>query len=483
MSAPPKVARGAGRWVDTVVLAGLVLALVVGLRQNAIHGLDAQHLIGMVRDHGDLNYSHPLYLPLMHGWHALLAPLGFTPFESLRLASGVGVVVSAIALHRASLALGLPRAPALVATALACSVPAVVFFATVVELHGVFLAPAGVAFWLWASASTATDPRTRTRRFAALGVATAVASGVHTSGHFLLWLLPAMTAGFSGRRPPWRSFALTLGVHALVSMLLTLLLRTPGAGGGAGLGEALADAFAYWAPRVPWAPHEVAGLLWREWIFPFLPLSVATCAALALRAQRRFALLLLVGIAPLLGLSWLLLHRELYERGAYLLPFAWPGALLVAGWWRPRLQLTAIGVALALAVGQVVVHDRVEDDPALRRTMRTAIGAHPALLICLDAREVDQAVRDLPTVTPRPIHLLAPAILGGYEALCAEFDAWVAPHLDAGASVWLTPRAKAMLDLMEQPTVARFKREHLVAHYRLEPIADPGCPAVRVLRR
>lgn len=483
MSERPPSARGPGRWLDTCVLAAVLLALVVVLRQDAIHGLDAQHLIGMVRDHGDLNYSHPLYLPLMHRWHALLAPLGCTPFESLRLASGLGVVLGAIALHRAGLALGLPRAPALVATALACSVPAVVFFATVVELHGVFLAPAGIAFWLWASANTATDPRTRARRFAALGVATAVASGVHTSGHFLLWLLPALTAGFSGRRPPWRSFALTLGVHALVSVSLTFLLRTPSAGGGAGLGAALADAFAYWAPRVPWAPHEVAALLWREWVFPFLPLSLATCAALAVRAQRRFALLLLVGIAPLLGLSWLLLHRELYERGAYLLPFAWPGALLVTCWWRPRHQLTAIGVALALAIGQVVVHDRVEDDLALRQTMRGAIGPHPALLICLDAREVDQAVRDLPTVTPRPIHLLAPAILAGYDALCAEFDAWVAPHLAAGASVWLTPRAKAVLDLMEQPAVARFKREHLVARYRLEPIADPGCPAVRVLRR
>lgn len=470
------------RWLDTVALAGLVYALVFALRQRAFHGLDAQYVIGMVRDHANTNYSHPLYLPLMNVWHALLAPAGLSPFESLRLASGLGVALGALAMHRASLALGLGRAPSLMATALACSAPAVLFFATVVELHGVFFALAGLAFWQWARTVTATSDTKRAANFALLGLCTALASGMHSSGHFLLWLLLALTWGL-GVRGGWRRPALTLAAHALTTLVIYYSTSDAAVAATRTWREVFDEALAYWGPRVPWAPHEIAALWWREWLYPFLPLSIATCAALAVRAQRRRALAILVGIVPLLGLVWILLHRELRERGAYLLPFSWPAAVLVVGWWRGWLQGVALALALTLAIGQIWTHDRVEEDIAWRRTLRPTLDGSRALLICFDMREVDQALRDLPTVTPRPIDWLAGAVLGGYDPLCAEFDAWVAPYLDAGASVWITPRAMEILDVMNQPAVRRFKAEHLAQRYRLEPLDDADFRAVRVWRQ
>ncbi len=470
-----------GNWRDAWILALVVLALVLLLRQRAFHGYDAQHVLGMVRDGSDANYSHPLYLPWMLRWHAWLAPLGLTPFQALRLASALGVALGALWLHRASVALGLPRTAARCATLLACAMPAVVFFGTVVELHGVFFAPMGLAFWLWARAVGSSMPKPGVGRFVVLGVATAVASGVHTSGHFLLWLLPALAWGL-GRWPGLRKFGATLAAHALLTFVIGRC-TADAAGASGSMREMIDSAIAYWGPRVPWLPHEVLAVFWREWGLPFLPLSLATLAALGVAARRRLALGLLLGIAPLLGLSWLLLHRELDERGAYLLPFAWPAAVLVVGWWPRRAQVAAIVGALALAIGQVAWHDRARDDPNWTRVLRPAVGTDRALVICFTAAEVNQTLRDIPAAVPRPIHALAEAILRGYEGLCAEFDAWVAPYLDAGHAVWITPEAMKLLDAMATPEVRRFRQEHLAQRYRVEPFADAGFPVVRVQRR
>jgi len=454
--------------------------LAWSLRQRAFHGLDAQHVIGMVRDHGDANYSHPLYLPLMHAWHGLLAPLGLSPFASLRLASAVGVGLGAGALHRAGLALRLARTDAAAAVALACATPAVLFFATVVELHGVFFAFAGIACWAWARAVAPEDDRGRYGRFALLGVATAVAAGVHSSGHALLWLFLLLTLDVTAaRRRRWSGFAAVFASHLALTVALSAFLGR-GGGGNHPWRQLVDFALQYWGPRVPWHPLDVLGLFAREWFVPFLPLSAATLAALAVPAARRSALAVLGGIVPLLGMVWLLLHRELYERGAYLLPFAWPGALLVVRWWPRWGQVLGLGVALAIAIGQIVRHDVVHDDPDLPR-LQAALDAGPALLLCLDEPEVEQALRDLPEVTPRPVAWLSGAVAQGYGALCAEFDAWVAPFLDTGRPVWITARAREYMAAVGVAAVRQFVADYLPQRYAFETRA--GLAAQRLRRR
>ncbi|MEZ5964834.1 MAG: hypothetical protein R3F56_13395 [Planctomycetota bacterium] len=483
MRDPHAAARGSGYWTDSFALAGAMFALAVALRQRAFHGLDAQYFLAQLRDHGDANYSHPLFLPLMHGWHGLWSKLGWSPFQSMRLASAVGASIGALAVHRAGRVLGLARSSALLAAALACATPAVVFFATVVEIHGPFFAFAGLAFWAWAHAhATAASTAAASIPFAFLGATTALAAGVHTSGHALLWLLPALSLGLAPPRRPrpcWRHWLVTAAVHAAVTLAV---VGTLGSSGGGPWRERLEQALAYWGPRVPLAPLEILALLQREWLLPFLPLSAATLLALAWRNQRRLALAVLAGIAPLLGLVWLLLHRELYERGAYLLPFAWPAAVLLVGWWPRALQSAALVAALALAIASVVRHDHVGDDAALQHALLPATEGGPALVICIDMAEVEQVLRTLPAATPRPLEGLTPAVAAGYEATCSEFDAWVQPFLDAGTSVWLTPRARAYLDVVPLPSVRRFVAEHLDGRYVLVPLDDPDFPALRLRR-
>jgi len=179
-------------WIDSVCLGGAVFLLACCLRQRKFHGLDAQYYIGLVRDHSSEFYVHRLYVPLMHLWHGTLAPLGASPFQSLALACALGVGVGALCLHRAALRLGFDRVAALLLAALAVLAPAVVFFGTVVEIHGVFFGFAALAVWQWTRAlATGSWPG-----FALLGIATAFAAAVHTTGHLLLWLFALSTWGF-----------------------------------------------------------------------------------------------------------------------------------------------------------------------------------------------------------------------------------------------------------------------------------------------
>src|SRR5690606_40374572 len=75
----------------------------------------------------------------------LSAPLGASLYDAGVLASALGTAVGIACAVLASRILGLTRGGAFAVAGLMLSVPALLFFATVVELHGVFLAFAGPA--------------------------------------------------------------------------------------------------------------------------------------------------------------------------------------------------------------------------------------------------------------------------------------------------------------------------------------------------
>lgn len=482
-------------WRDSLGLAIATLLLALVLAQRALHGLDAHHFIAQLRDHTSQIYSHRLFLPLMHGWHRVLTRLGSSPFASLQLASAVGTAWWTLAVHRASVHLGCDRRTAVMVAALAATTPGVVFFATVVEIHGVFLAFAGSAFWGWAHAVRAP----RGSRFALLGVLTALAAGVHTSGHFLLWLLPALTFGLHRHNatvargadsepwptaPAWRLWLATLAAHATTTLIVASMCPTPH-----GFPESLTDVgqnvrtvLTYLEPRLaaPW--RETLLLLWNEWLQPFCPLSYLALAGLAARA-RWLAVGVLAGILPLVALVWALLTSDASERGAYLLPFACSGALLACAWLPRWAQAAALVLSLALAIGQVLAHDRHVDDPKLAPGVRAIVQDQPAFLLCGTFLEFEQVLRELPAASAWPLPWLAHTLPAGYAATTAAFDAIVDPPLAAGRTVLITDGALALLRGLPLPTVQRFATEHLVQSYQLTALHARGFAGCALTRK
>lgn len=457
--------------VDSLALGALALGMLGLLQQRAFHGMDAQHVLGLVRDGSAAYYAHKLYMPLMLAWHDLLAPVTQSPFLSLRAASWCGVALGTVFVHRASLVSGLERGPAAMAAALTLVAPAVSFFGTVVELHGPFHAFAGVAFWQWARCMQ----RPTVGAFALLGLATACAAGMHSTGHLLLGLLPMLALGWHGMRlwRHWRHWLATCAAHGLASLALVWIL-VPLEARQASPGSTFEDAFAYFWPRLPWAPSEIAAMLWREWGEPYLPLSLISLAALCARAVRVRAAALLLGIVPFWGAVWVLLRNELHERGAYLIPFAWPAAMLAVVWLPRALRWLTLAVSCALAVTAIVRHDHVDDDPRLGASLASELGATPAFVICAQVRDVEQVFRDLPTARPWPIMALAGALPRGYAALCAEFDRAVTPELAAGRLVVFSAGALELLRGLAIPDVQRFVDEHLAQRYVLEAMGTGG---------
>ncbi|MEM7205990.1 MAG: hypothetical protein AAF628_37390 [Planctomycetota bacterium] len=91
--------------------------------------------------------SHQLFLPLLRAWCELLAPLepDLSQYEAGVLLCGLGAATGVALFFVASVALGARRWFACTIAVLIGTSPAVVFFATVLEIHAVFLAFAGGA--------------------------------------------------------------------------------------------------------------------------------------------------------------------------------------------------------------------------------------------------------------------------------------------------------------------------------------------------
>src|SRR5881394_1245347 len=125
---------------DSALLGLLALAGCWLLDRGVWHGLDGYQFLSDI-DHGQLfNDRHVLYKPVAWLFASALRPLGVPLYESAVAASMVCTAVGAGFVHRALLGLGLPRADAATAAVAAAGCFAVVYFGTVVEIHGVFFA-------------------------------------------------------------------------------------------------------------------------------------------------------------------------------------------------------------------------------------------------------------------------------------------------------------------------------------------------------
>lgn len=464
-------------WPDSLALFGLTLIWLRLLRQRALHGLDVPDFINWLQLGKASHHIHYLFMPVVDAMHRALRPLGFTPHETLLLASNLGGALGVFALHRAGVRLGLGRVDALVAALLVAATPAVTFFGTVAEIHAVFFAFAGVACWQWARFLA----RPRAGAVCLLGATTALAAAVHATGHLLVVMLLALTVGLLGRRaaPLWRLALLGVVVHGVASVGLDASLRpidvdVQRTGVIGFLWRCLAQLPVGW---------NILADVWREWLRPFLPLSVVPIAALGRHRTRRFACGWWVTALVFFAITVVLLFGKLVERGAYHLPLAWPAALLVLALLPRAWQVVMLLLAVALSTFDVFAHDHPHENPRLVADLRAAAEQEKLFVLCADDAEYQPLLRDLPSVASCPLMWIGQMVVEGYDAFATHLDTLLDQQIAAGYSVLISERAFAWLSAVPEPTVARYMREHLPARYDVEPFQAGEFRAVRLRRK
>lgn len=360
---PARLAPGrtTPRVTDGVLLAGIAFAIYAVCGRAAFHGIDAHYLMWCA--HGGIltHEYHTFYLPAVALVRAVLEPLGGTLFQAGLLVSAAGAAVGVLCAHRASTRIGLDRASAAFAAVLLAALPAIAFFATIVEVHGLAVAFASVA-WL-AIASWCMDPRPA--RAVLVGLALVLAFLAHPSAAPLgAAMAPAILLV---RRDGWigpllRDGAIALAVLVAGIGLVPPVLRALGGWTDAGL------AFRYLADES--VRHATLGrvgrVLWSEWLLGLMPTGLVL-ALLAVRSTvRSAARASLLAVIPFVVIAWLMLEDFEYEYGAYAAAVAWPMVAVVAVAVRSRVGRIALVVAAVAAT--VAVASRCVESPKTRNT-------------------------------------------------------------------------------------------------------------------
>lgn len=471
-------------WWDTLALSTASLALYLALAQEAFHGLDVHvHIFFLTQGHLE-HPLHLLYLKIVGTIWPVLRALGMSPHHALRLLSAVGTVIGVACTHRAALRLCATRALALWVTSLAAVVPAIVFFATVAEIHGVFAAFAGGAWWAWA----VFVQRPNARASIVMGVMTGLAASVHATGHLLpiAFALAAIAWWKSAgcKRDTTTAFVPTIGLgaalmtHLVLATALALLLqpdRAPTPFQGQWSYVLLTAA----AQRTPWL-RVLGRVALEEWLVAFFPVSILWLGVWFRRGKRRLVLAIATVVAAYVGATGVVLVDN-HERGAYLLPLAFPLALLTS-WALPRpLLVVAAAAGLAVSWAQVWAHDHVSEATWVRGFLALTRD-QPVALICRDVDEQEAITRaqpDLPFV--RVDSLMASAEREeDYPRFCANFDAMAAQLRKGGRIVMITRPAYEALLASGKPFFLRFLRQHIAQHYQVDEVTRDGFVALRV---
>jgi hypothetical protein len=385
---------------------------------------------------------HVLYLPILDGFHALLAPVGVSVYRAAVLLSAGGSALGVAFAHAGYLRLGLDRTHAALAALLAGLAPAVCFFATVVEYHGLFFGAAGLAFWVL----TWTAQRPTFARATLLGLATYFAATVHATGH----VLPALTCGWlvalgwNERR--WLALrpALVAGVvHLLLLFGVPLATR---AFGNTATPESQTGIFAlqhFAAANLPLA-------FAREWLLAFAPLS----AVLVLRPRPGTVRLewaaMLVAMLPYTLLSWGLNTGNFpSECGAYWLPLALPAARVAVA-VLPRAGALALAVACAgCGLFQILRHDDPSAGRAYARDLELGTRGRPCVLLIGDPAEAAALLIERPAQEYLPLDFLSRLSPAALQQQLPQMHVVLQRWQGEDRDVYLTSGARDLLGLVE----------------------------------
>ena len=352
-------------------IAVLVLCGYLLLAQRTFYREDGYQLIHHMWGKGQLYHDiHPLYLPILDLAVRLLSWTG-------QGAHGIGTWLSALSVSAALFFLGLMARQAIVGRrrqllflGFVAACPAVSFFATVVEFHGLFFFFVGLGFFVAEKLIQAGSGRAALAWAATLGLVTSLGTAAHATGQLLV---PLFGAWVIARRDSWGRLAalfLFACVHGLLYFGgLSLTVHALGLGGQSQAAGSIGHLERWLRQGLLTAVSRFPGQLWWEIAFPYLPLSLLPLVLWWPRNRRMcptaLQILAILGMfTPYLLLVVLTLADEhtgaaIWERGAYLLPLAPAAAWVLARWSLPirTLALLLLGGAV-ISVAQIRLHDQ-----------------------------------------------------------------------------------------------------------------------------
>lgn len=465
--------RSMAQRADAGFVAGLGFAAVFALRQHTFYKADG-HVYLMSIVEGNVQHPHHmLYKPLIAGLHRLLAPLGASLYDAGVLASALGTGIGLGCAHLAARWLGLRRVEAWAVAALMLAVPALLFFGTVVELHGVFLGFAGPA--LLAAAALCRAPTAARGAWFGLGLALAYVG--HASAGLLPALLLPLALSYPERNATWRRLRSLWAPVLLAGVVFgAFLFVLPALGRVAGLGVdtssaaayVLRDASAFAADAQRWLTT-----LWYEWLLPYAPLNLLALSACFVGTCKGQARWLLAALLPYYLVCVFLLPSA--EFGAYLTPFAWPLALLSVR-AAPASALWLLGAAgLAGGIAWIAQHDRPELARRFAAGVHEAAGGRPPFLLLGDHDDVKAALIGVPEA--ETLLLLHAGAIPAWQlsAVLDRFDAILRDQWRAGHVVLLTEGT--VRELAEVTPSGPSVLPALRARYTLERIDVDGADA------
>jgi len=450
-------------------------ALYLSLGQGSLYGDGPGILLELNEGRVFQNSSHYLHGPIVVGIFWLLMPLGCSLYQAALVSSALGTAVGILCVYLASRKLLGKWQPAAWITALVATCPGIIFYATVVELHGPFFAFCGVV--ALAVANMALRPTMGNAVL--LGVATAVASLAHATAHLLpiaaLALCPVLSCG-RGEKVEARRWLVLIGVVFLVHLTLSVsvlgLLRLMGLG-GASVGFA-ADHL-WQNVKMYW--HQLASsprTFLLEWLLPFFPVSIACVAAVVdTSARRLLAGLYIVVLFYVLPTAVLV---EDSEFGAYFLLFAWPAAVLAVRMFSPRWLVLFTVLGLCIAVPRLRAHETIDHTRRAAAAIAELQPHEKVFLLAVTKEDLELYFVGMPDAK---FYYLAPLALNDEQTVRASLpvlDQMIGQSMADGQIVLLTKAGHESLLSVEAaafpgPAVVA---QHLMTAYRPTAVKLPG---------
>ena len=357
-------APNAGGWLDGLLIAAVALLIYLALGQDAFYKIDGQVTLERVARAWIGHGSHLMADAWVRVFRDLVAPFDWTLYESVVAFSAASTAASLVPFHLAARRI-CARGEAAIATLFFAVAPAVVFYASVVEFHGPFMAFASLAFLAATLLGSAMSTRTIVIMSIVCGLLSSFAQLAHSSGAILpAVLVPWTILVARNRQPRPPTLILVLGLATAVvlhwamlrgwpTLLRAIEVLEPKPEGRSAL--AGQDYLVAHLDTLDWGQARFAWVtLVYEWFWPFAAASVLAFVRPTLAWGRS---ILVVALLPYLGIAFLLMRHE-NEFGAYVMPCAWLACILAARAVQARTALLACVVAFLAAVSGVLVHDR-----------------------------------------------------------------------------------------------------------------------------
>ena len=353
-------ARANEGW-DSILLGGGALVVYALLGQSMWFGDGPALLLGS----GAAATNHMAFMPALKAVSGALDGLGVSVYRSALLLGALGAALAVLCAHLAGGLLALSRRERILAALLVATAPPLMFFATVVELHGFFAGFLGLV--ALAAAWYRVGPGLS--RAMLLGLASGTSYLAHSTGALLpMLLLPLCLLAETRRERILHAASLCLA-HGAVIVLLNVLVR---AEAGQGAEVAGWEFFRRCAELALERPEGLPRVLWNEWLLGLLPLSWLLHLCLFRPRVRLAALWLHLSLLGYLAFVFLILSSFWpSERGAYLLPFVFAASWLAVRGLDQRLVLLAALVSATFGTWQIMAHDR----PAELRVLASALSA------------------------------------------------------------------------------------------------------------